>query len=114
MRHSFGGRRTEEPIVAVLAVAPQQVQFVVTHEALCQTRCQQGLHEAQHRHTLRTAVNEIADEHQPSTSGMNAFGVVTQALQQDLQRSEFTMNVADQIEWAVEKRSNQHELHLLR
>jgi hypothetical protein len=85
----------------VLAVAPQQVQFVVAHEALRQTRCQQGLHEAQYRHTLRPTVNEIANEYQPSSCGMNAFGVVTEALQQNLQRSKFTMYIAHEIERAI-------------
>jgi len=91
-------------VIAVLAFATQQIEFVVARHELCPPRFDESLHEADDAGTVGAAVAQVADEHESPVTMVPAFGVVAETSEQRAQRLELAMDVPDDIEGSIEER----------
>lgn len=92
----------QEPTVPGLARATQDVEFVISGQALRQVPFHQPLNKLDDPWTIRPSVAQIPNEDQTSTLWVPALRVIPKVLEQSLQRIKLSMNVPDNIEGSIE------------
>jgi hypothetical protein len=97
-------RGPEEPVVTLPPQAEECVQLVVTQNALRLARVEEAAQLADDPGAVRPPVSQVADEDEASTLRVAAVRAVAEVLHEGGQGVGLTVNVADDVERAVEKR----------
>src|SRR3989338_5621747 len=69
-----------EPVVAVLAISAQQIQFMIAHDGLRLVVFHQASHQSYYAGTIRSAIAEIAYEYETSALWVMASVVVAKVM----------------------------------
>jgi hypothetical protein len=93
----------EEPGVAVLLLAAQQVQLVVPQHALGAPGLDKPTHQGDDRGAVRAPVGQVAEEDQPPPLGMPPPLVVAEPGEQRPDGFDLPMNVGHDVEWTIEE-----------
>jgi hypothetical protein len=102
---------SKEPAIARFGCATQHTEFMIAEHALRLSGCTQRLHQLDHARTVGAAIAEITDEDQVTPIAMLPVVVIAKVLQQCMQRFEFTVYVADDVERAGSQRCFDADAH---
>ena len=95
---------TEEPVVAMLPFVPQDVQFVIAHDALGVSGLDAASHKFDNGGTIRPTVDQVAQEDQPPPTWMNAVFPIAKMVQQIVEGVDLTVDIAHNVEGTGEQR----------
>jgi hypothetical protein len=101
----------EEPSVIGLLVLHQDVELVVAQDALGRPLGDEPGDQVDDLGAIGPAIDEVADEDQTSSFGVNAVGAIAEQVQQRLERIDLAMNVSDDINRPVEEWADKRIRH---
>ena len=101
----------EKPDVVGLAAAKEDVQLVIAQHALRPFALDKATDQIDDGRTVGTAIHQVANEDEATACGVAAVRGVSQTPQQCVKSVDFTVNIAKDVEGAVEKRAYQRRGH---
>jgi hypothetical protein len=93
-----GFSRCYPPVIAVLALTTQQVQFMITNDALRTTGPNPPHDLAQYSRTVRAAIRQVADKYEPPSIDMLPVRAIAEMAQQVFERVDLAVDIADDID----------------
>mmetsp|Transcript_5973 Transcript_5973/g.14775 ORF Transcript_5973/g.14775 Transcript_5973/m.14775 type:complete len:394 (+) Transcript_5973:32-1213(+) len=100
-------RLAPEPMIAVLALATQQVELMISQYHLRATLLHKEAHRPHHSDGVRPPVHQISHEDQATALGMHTVAVVAEAEKQRLQLPALAVDVPDDVDRSVEELSDE-------